>query len=134
MVYFILDLEQFGKDIHIFLRKLEEVVCLTLLDYNIRSSNINDLTGVWIQNIDTNKYDKICSIGIRTNNWTTMHGLSLNVNTDLGYFDAIDPCGLKDIKMTSMERLLKRKIDLKEVGDSIEKNIKLIFNTNLEYL
>lgn len=107
--YPIFKLDEIGLDIHSYLRALEEVIIRTLDDYGIRSHRRNGLTGVWVGE------RKIASIGIKVSHWVTMHGFALNVNTDLRYFDFIFPCGLKDVEMTSMRKILGFDVCLDEV-------------------
>lgn len=99
--YPILDLENFFTDIHKYLRFLEEVIILTLREYGIESSRSEGETGVWLD-VGTPFARKICAMGVRASRWVTMHGLALNVNVDLGYFDNIIPCGIKGKAVTSL--------------------------------
>lgn len=99
--YPILDLENFFTDIHQYLRLLEEAVILTLAQYGITGTRSKGETGVWLD-VGTPFARKICALGVRASRWVTMHGLALNVNTDLGYFDLMIPCGIKDKAVTSM--------------------------------
>jgi len=107
VAYPIFDLEHHGRDVHQFLRNLEEVVILTLKELGIKARRRKDLTGVWVYA----QYDwkKIASIGIGVRRWVSFHGLALNVTTDLRRFDAIDPCGLGTGVMTSLERVSEEK-------------------------
>lgn len=116
--YPILDLENFFTDIHKYLRLLEEVIIKTLAEYGIKSERSQGETGVWLD-VGTPFARKICAMGIRSSRWVTMHGFALNVNTDLGYFDNIIPCGIRGKAVTSMEAELNRKVDLEEVKDKI---------------
>ncbi|KPK99092.1 MAG: hypothetical protein AMJ95_00530 [Omnitrophica WOR_2 bacterium SM23_72] len=112
-VYPIFDLHYLKKDINLFLRNLEQVIIDLLGDFVIRGKKIRGLTGVWIE--EAGKNQKIASIGIAIKNWITFHGLTLNVKkNDLENFSLIRPCGL-DIKMTSLESLLGRDIDLDDI-------------------
>lgn len=113
--YPILDLNHQKRDIHLFLRNIEEVIIIALSDFGITGERKTDYTGVWV------KDDKIASIGIGVKRWTTYHGFALNVNTDLSYFDIIVPCGIPGIKMTSIKKLSggQRDIDMSGVKDSI---------------
>lgn len=116
VVYPIWDLETyFYTDIHRFLRDLEEAVILTMKHYGIIAGRLEGFTGVWIDPEIPEKARKICAMGIRCSRWVTMHGIALNVNTDLKYFDYIVPCGIDDKAVTSMEKELNRHIDLTEV-------------------
>jgi len=91
VLYPILDLNFFEKDIHMYLRKLEDVVLITLQKLGIPGSRrIDGLTGVWVKN------SKIAAIGIKISRWVTMHGVSVNVHPDLRYFSNIVPCGISD--------------------------------------
>ncbi len=97
--YPILDLEKHFRDIHKYLRYLEEVVIRTCADYNLKAERSEGQTGVWIDN------EKICAMGIRCSRWVTMHGFAMNVNTDLSYFNNIIPCGIADKNVTSLSKL-----------------------------
>ena len=99
--YPILDLENFFTDIHKYLRLLEETVILTLAEYGITATRSPGETGVWLD-VGTPSARKICAMGVRASRWVTMHGFALNVNTDLGYFDLMIPCGIKGKAVTSM--------------------------------
>ena len=99
--YPILDLENFFTDIHKYLRLLEETVILTLDEYGITATRSPGETGVWLD-VGTPFARKICAMGVRASRWVTMHGFALNVNTDLGYFDLMIPCGIKGKAVTSM--------------------------------
>lgn len=99
--YPILDLENFFTDIHKYLRSLEEVIIRTLSDYGLKGERSEGETGVWLD-VGTPFARKICAMGVRCSRWVTMHGFALNVNTDLGYFDNIIPCGIRGKAVTSL--------------------------------
>lgn len=103
VVYPILDLDYFFTDIGKFLRLLEETVIRTLAEFGIDSERFKGYTGVWLDVGQPQKERKICAIGIRCSRWVTMHGLALNVNTDLSYFNHIIPCGIENKLVTSIE-------------------------------
>ncbi len=109
VVYFIWDLDQFFHDIHRYIRLLENIVIQTLTFFGIEATTFKGLTGVWIQG-KTDEWEKICAIGIRASRWVTMHGLALNVNTDMQYFKNIIPCGIQDKKVTSIKKILQKQI------------------------
>ncbi|WP_281682097.1 lipoyl(octanoyl) transferase LipB, partial [Zunongwangia profunda] len=90
VIYPILDLDNFFTDIHKYLRLLEEAVILVLQDFGIKAGRSEGETGVWLD-VGTPFARKICAMGVRASRWVTMHGLALNVNADLGYFDNIVP-------------------------------------------
>ena len=112
--YPILDLENFFTDIHKYLRLLEEVIIKTIAEYGLKGERSQGETGVWLD-VGTPFARKICAMGIRSSRWVTMHGFALNVNTNLGYFDNIIPCGIRGKAVTSLEAELNRQVDLEEV-------------------
>ncbi len=124
--YPIIDLENFFTDIHKYLRFLEEVIILTLAEYGLTAVRSEGETGVWLD-VGTPFARKICALGVRTSRWVTMHGFALNVNTNLGYFDNIIPCGIKGKAVTSLEAELDRKVPEEEVKEKILKHFKTLF-------
>lgn len=120
VAYPILDLENYQKDVNLYLRALEQAMIDTLSAFNIPSQRIEGLTGVWSQE---DPPQKLGAIGIHLSRWVTMHGLALNVNTDLTFFDYIVPCGIKDKTATSMQALLGAPQDLSQVIQALEKNL-----------
>ncbi len=124
--YPIFDLEQFFTDIHKYLRFLEEAIISTLATYGIKGERYEGLTGVWIDP-DKPTARKICAMGVRCSRWITMHGFAFNVNSDLGYFKNIIPCGIDDKDVTSMERELGRPVNMEEVKLLLKQNIALQF-------
>jgi lipoate-protein ligase B len=129
--YPILDLEQFYTDIGKYLRNLEEVIIATMADYGLKGERSPGETGVWMDAAVPGRERKICAMGIRCSRWVTMHGFAFNVNTDLGYFDYIIPCGIQNKKVTSMERELGRKLDVAEVKRKLKFNFEKIFDVEL---
>lgn len=113
VAYPILDLDRHFTDIHKYLRELEEVVILVCAEYGITAGRIEGLTGVWIGD------QKICAFGIRSSRWVTMHGLALNVNSDLSYFGHIIPCGIEGKQVTSLQALLGREVSMAEVKEHL---------------
>jgi lipoyl(octanoyl) transferase len=124
--YPILDLENFFTDIHKYLRLLEEVIILTLAEYNIIATRSEGETGVWLD-VGTPFARKICAMGVRASRWVTMHGFALNVNADLGYFDNIIPCGIRGKAVTSMHVELGKMVDEQEVKAKIQKHFAVLF-------
>ncbi|CCM10095.1 lipoate-protein ligase B [Cardinium endosymbiont cEper1 of Encarsia pergandiella] len=118
VVYPIIDLDFFFRDIHRYLRLLEASVIEMLAHFNIPSTSLPGLTGVWLKADKNSKpFDrKICSIGIRVSRWITMHGLALNVNNELAPFDQIIPCGIPKA-VTSMQQELNKSISIMDVSD-----------------
>ena len=125
--YPIIDLENFFTDLGKYMREIEEVIIKTLSEFSIKAERSPGETGVWI---DTkNNPRKICAIGVKTSRWVTMHGFALNVNTDLGYFDNIIPCGIRGKSVTSLRvELNKNYIDENEVKEKISKHFLDLFN------
>lgn len=108
--YPIMDLTGHGKDIHTYLRKLEETfIRLLQEEYQIRAGRIKNYTGVWV------KEEKITAIGVAVKKWVTMHGFAFNVNTRLEDFTWIIPCGIQDKGVTSLQKLLGRPLDMDRV-------------------
>ena len=127
--YPILDLENFFTDIHKYLRFLEEVIILTLKDYGISATRSEGETGVWLD-VNTPFARKICAMGVRASRWVTMHGFALNVNTDLGYFDNIIPCGIRGKAVTSLNNELGvDSIDMNEVKTKIQHHFSTLFES-----
>ncbi|MGV6844822.1 MAG: lipoyl(octanoyl) transferase LipB [Lutibacter sp.] len=127
--YPILDLDNFFTDIHKYLRFLEEVIIQTLNEYGLKAERSKGETGVWLD-VGTPFARKICAMGVRTSRWVTMHGFALNVNTNLGYFDNIIPCGIRGKAVTSLAAELNRKIPENEVKNKILKHFKVLFEAN----
>ncbi|MBI4335943.1 MAG: lipoyl(octanoyl) transferase LipB [Candidatus Omnitrophica bacterium] len=109
VVYPILDLSGLKRDIHWYLRSLEDVIIKTLLRCEIYAGRKPGYTGVWVSD------EKIASIGIAVSKWVTCHGIALNVNNDLGFFDYINPCGIKGCRITSMASLNRGPVNMDEV-------------------
>ncbi|MEI9919188.1 MAG: lipoyl(octanoyl) transferase LipB [Bacteroidota bacterium] len=132
VVYPILDLDNFFTDIHKYMRLLEESVIQTLTEFNIEAGRIQGLTGVWVD--ISNSPRKICAFGVKTSRWVTMHGLALNVNTDLNYFGHIIACGIadKDKSVTSMEKELGRAADIEKVKTILKDKIVSLFEMHEE--
>jgi lipoyl(octanoyl) transferase len=129
--YPILDLENFFTDIHKYLRLLEEMVILTLAQYGIKAERSEGETGVWLDP-GTPFARKICAMGVRASRWVTMHGFALNVNTDLGYFDHMIPCGIKDKAVTSMNlELGLKQVSTQEVKTSLLKHFLALFKAQI---
>ena len=128
--YPILNLEALNLGIKSFINNLEEVIIQTLKEYDITATRFEGATGVWLD-VNTPNARKICAIGVRTSHWVSMHGFALNINTDLTYFNHINPCGFVDKGVTSLEKELGRKIDLQEVKDIITSKFKSVFQVKI---
>ena len=128
--YPILDLDHFFTDIHKYLRFLEESVILTLKEFGIKGDRLAEHTGVWINPEDTMNARKICAMGVKCSRWVTMHGLALNVFSDLSYFGNIVPCGIQDKKVTSMHLETDIEFSLSDVKDRLKINFANVFDFN----
>jgi lipoyl(octanoyl) transferase len=127
VAYPIFDLDHFFSDIHKYLRFLEQAVIDTLAEYGIESGRVDGLTGVWIEG-DTPLARKICALGVKSSRWVTMHGIGFNINSDLTYFGHIIPCGIDDKSVTSMEKELGRKLDMREVSEVLKEKLSKQFH------
>ncbi len=128
--YPILDLDNFFTDIHKYLRFLEETIIRTLNDFGIVSARSQNETGVWIDS-DLVFSRKICAMGVKASRWVTMHGLALNVNNDLSYFENIIPCGISNKSVTSIYKETGMDISLNQVKKTITKHFIEIFSAEL---
>ncbi len=122
VAYPILDLNIHGKDVPGYIHNLEEVIIRTLADFSIAAGRDEQHIGVWVGN------QKIAAIGVSIRRWVTMHGLALNVNTDLEHFSLINPCGILDKGVTSMARMLSAEIPMKEVCSRLIIHFGQVFN------
>lgn len=120
VAYPIIDMDEFHVGVKSYIQKLEDVVIQTLQYYGIAGEKDEKAMGVWIDAQHPAKARKICAIGVRTSRFVTMHGLALNVNTDLSYFNYINPCGFTDRAVTSMRKELGREVDFQEVSDRMK--------------
>jgi lipoyl(octanoyl) transferase len=120
--YPILDLKPDRCDVHRYVRDLEEVLIRAAADYGVEAGRVEGLTGVWVGR------DKLAAIGVRIARWITSHGFAFNVSTNLDYFDLIVPCGIPDRGVTSLERLLGRRIDELEVEQGIAGHFLHVFS------
>lgn len=123
VVYPILDLNNYYKDTHRYLRDLEESVILTLKELGINGHREEEYTGVWVGE------EKICAIGIKVSRWITMHGIAFNINTDLNYFDKIIPCGIFHKGVTSIKKLTGIEADFDSIKLQFIKNFRNLFNS-----
>jgi lipoyl(octanoyl) transferase len=129
--YPILDLENFFTDIHKFLRFLEDTIILTLKEYGLKAERSPGETGVWLD-VGTPFARKICAMGVRASRWVTMHGFALNVNSDLGYFDNIIPCGIRGKAVTSLNvELGQVEVDEKEVKQKLLRHFLTLFEASI---
>jgi len=119
--YPIFDLRSHGKDVHLFLRKLEQVIVDCLADFGVKAETMPGYTGVWVGD------EKICSIGIAVRRWISYHGFALNVSPNFEHWSLIRPCGLVDRRVTSLERLTGHHVDMCAVKSSVVAKFEKVF-------
>jgi lipoyl(octanoyl) transferase len=125
--YPIFDLEAIKIGLKEYIHMLEETIIRTVGDFGIVASRLAGGTGVWLDPEIPGKARKICAIGVRASRYVTMHGFAFNVNTDLTYFNNINPCGFTDKGVTSVEKELGRRQDFEFVKSKVKKNLQEIF-------
>ncbi|MEO6914523.1 MAG: lipoyl(octanoyl) transferase LipB [Chitinophagaceae bacterium] len=131
VAYLIFDLEYYQTDIGKYLRNLEEVVIRTLASYDIPGLRSAGETGVWIDSGIEGRARKICAMGIRCSRWITMHGLALNVHTDLRYFDHIIPCGIENKRVSSIEAEVGRPVDMEVTKELLKSAFADVFGVKM---
>ena len=119
--YPILDLRMHGKDLHAYLRALEELLIQSCAGFGIRAGRRDELTGVWVND------RKIASIGVGVRHWISMHGFAINVSADLSGFEAIIPCGIQDVRMTSIARECEQAPSVQEFADTVTATWSAVF-------
>jgi lipoyl(octanoyl) transferase len=118
--YPILDLEVFGLGVRAYIELLEESIIKVMGFYGLTGSRLKGATGVWLDPDMAGSARKICAIGVKASRHITMHGFAFNVNTDLKFYDLINPCGFTDKKVTSLEKELGIKPDFEEVKQKVK--------------
>lgn len=133
VVYVMLDLKRRKPDVRIFVTTLEDWVIATLADFNIRAERRAGRIGVWVERPDKPKLpdgsmceDKIAAIGIRLRRWVSFHGISINVEPELGHFDGIVPCGISDHGVTSLVDL-GLPVTMSDVDTALKRNFAKFF-------
>lgn len=109
-----------------FIEKIEDAIIRAMCDFGIKSYTRDKYIGIWTEE------GKICSIGIAVKKWVSFHGFALNVNTDLSYFDLIVPCGLKNVEMTSMQRILGRDVSMNNVRKNTIEQFGYVFHEDVQ--
>jgi lipoyl(octanoyl) transferase len=130
--YPIFDLYGWNIGIKEYIRRLEQGIIDTLAQYGIRGERLDGATGVWID-VGTPQTRKICAIGVKVSRHVTMHGFALNVNTDLNYFNFINPCGFVDKDVTSLAKELGRETKVEEVENRLKTVMTSIFKLQFEH-
>jgi lipoate-protein ligase B len=124
--YPIMNVKQGLAGIRPYIERLQIVLIRTLHDFGIEGMVRDKMIGVWTES------GKICSIGIAVKQWVSFHGFALNVNTDLSYFNMINPCGMSQTAMTSMQRELKNEVSFEEVKRSVIEHFGIVFDRTME--
>ncbi len=125
VAYPILDLAPDRRDVHRYVRDLEEVMIRLCADYGLAAARAAGRTGCWLGD------EKIGAIGVRVSRWVTSHGLSFNVGVDLSPFGLIVPCGIRDKGVTSLERRLGRRVPMTEVMDRLTRRFAEVFERHV---
>ena len=120
--YPILDLEKLGIGLREYIDSLEEAIIGVCAEWGVEAGRIAGASGVWLDG-DTTRARKICAIGVRASRYVTMHGFAMNVNTDLKYFNHINPCGFVDKGVTSLQKELGHEVDMELVKAQIVKHL-----------
>ena len=128
--YPIFDLEAIKIGLKEYIYRLEEAIIRTVNEFGISASRLEGGTGVWLDPDIAGKARKICAIGVKASKYVTMHGFAFNVNTDLTYFNNINPCGFKDKGVTSLQRELGGIQDLDSVKIKVRENLQSVFELN----
>ena len=128
VAYPVFNLAIHGKDIHRYIYNLQEVVIRTLADFSIKARRDSSYIGVWVGE------EKIAAIGVAIHKWITTHGFALNVNTDMDYFKLINPCGIRDKGVTSLNQLLHREIPILRIAELVGKHFGDVFDTQIEWV
>lgn len=125
--YPILDLENFGLGVKTYIHQLEESIIRVLDMYNIKGERLDGATGVWLCPNIPGKARKICAIGVRASRHITMHGFAFNINTDLKFFQMINPCGFTDKQVTSLEKETGKKMDFEKLKIQTRTKLEEVF-------
>ena len=126
--YPIFDLDVIKIGLKEYIYRLEEAIIKTLNEFGITASRLEGGTGVWLDPEVEGKARKICAIGVKASRYVTMHGFAFNVNTDLTYFNNINPCGFTDKGVTSLQKELGARQDFESVKEKVKNNLQEVFN------
>jgi lipoyl(octanoyl) transferase len=126
--YPIFDLELIGIGLKEYIFKLEEAIIKTVGEFGISSARLEGGTGVWLEPEIKGRARKICAIGVKASRYITMHGFAFNINTDLAWFNNINPCGFTDKGVTSLSEELGEILDINMVKDLVKKNLQEVFD------
>ena len=131
VAYPIFDLDTLNIGTRNYIFKLENLVINTMFEFGIKCGRLEGAAGIWVEPENIANSRKICAIGVRSSRRITMHGLALNVNTDLSYYNHINPCGFTERGVTSMQKELNKKLDFDSVKLKLLENFKIEFKKQL---
>lgn len=127
VAYPIFNLGVFHLGVRDYVNKLEEVVINCLQKYGVSAGRLDGASGVWLDAAIREKSRKICAVGVRASRGITMHGFAFNVNTDLSYYNWINPCGFTDRGVTSLEKEMGHKIDFEQLKTDVKHSFEMVF-------
>jgi len=125
--YPIIDLENYKIGVKDYIFRMEKAIVQTIAEYGLEGALKDGATGVWLDATIPAKSRKICAIGVRISRYVSMHGFALNVNTDMRYFNYINPCGFITYGVTSIKKELGRKVDMQEVKEIVKAKFNEIY-------
>ena len=125
--YPIFDLEFYKIGVREYIEKMEDAIIKTIAEFGLTGGRKEGATGVWLDATHKVRARKICAIGVRVSRYVTMHGFALNVNTDMRYFNYINPCGFSAFGVTSIQQELGREIDMQQVISIIKRNFNELY-------
>lgn len=125
--YPIIDLETYHVGVKEYIYKMEQAIIQTVAEYGLKGALKEGATGVWLDSENPARARKICAIGVRVSRYVSMHGFALNVNTDMRYFNYINPCGFVTYGVTSIEQELGRKVDMHELKEIVKAKFNAIY-------
>ena len=128
--YPVFDLERVKINLREYIHRIEEAIILTISGFGLSGSRVKGATGVWLEAETPGRARKICAIGVKASRYVTMHGFAFNVNTDLTYFNYINPCGFTDKGVTSLQKELGVRQDFEEIKLKVRNNLQKVFDLN----
>jgi lipoyl(octanoyl) transferase len=132
--YPILDLAEHRRDIRWYVEQLEETMIHATKNFGIMARRVEGKHGIWVDSANdlVSAQEKLAALGVHLSRWVTSHGFAYNVSTDLRYFDLIVPCGIRDARSTSLERILGRAVETAEVKARLSKHFAEVFGYSLK--
>lgn len=125
--YPIIDLEYYRIGVREYIEKMEDAIIATIAEFGLEGGRKEGATGVWLQADHKVRARKICAIGVRVSRFVTMHGFALNVNTDMRYYNYINPCGFNSSDVTSIQQELGKEVSMEEVKEQVKEKFNAIY-------